>query len=181
MVTSQNHRIIGIRRDLCRSSSSTSLLKQVHLDQAAQDIVQAGFEYLQWRRIHNLCGQPVPGLHDAQSEEFLPHVQMELPMLQFVPVAPYPSLGTIEKSLAPSSWHPPLRYLKAFIRSPLSLLFCRLNKPSSLSLSSQERCFGPLIIFVALRWTLSSSYSSFLNWGAQKWTQYSRWVLTRAE
>ena len=40
------------------------------------------------------------------------------------------SLGTSEKSLAP-----PLRYLQAFIRSPPSLLFFRLNKPSSLSLS----------------------------------------------
>ena len=46
------------------------------------------------------------------------------------------SLGTTEKSLAPSSWHPPFRYLEAFIRSSLSLFFFRLNKPSSLSLSS---------------------------------------------
>ena len=28
------------------------------------------------------------------------------------------SLGTTEKSLAPSSWHPPFRYSEAFIRSP---------------------------------------------------------------
>ena len=39
----------------------------------------------------------------------------------------------------------------------------------------------PLIILVALRWTLSSSSSSFLKWGAQHWTQYSRWGLARAE
>jgi len=38
-----------------------------------------------------------------------------------------------------------------------------------------------LIILVALLWTLSSSSSSCLNWGAQNWTQYSRWGLTRAE
>jgi len=36
----------------------------------------------------------------------------------------------------------------------------------------------PLIFFVALLWTLSST---FLNWEAQNWMQYSRWGLTRAE
>ena len=46
------------------------------------------------------------------------------------------SLGTTAKSLTPSPWPPPCRYLEAFRRSPLNLLFSRLNKPSSLSLSS---------------------------------------------
>jgi len=31
-------------------------------EQAAQDCVQAGFEYLQRRRLHNLPGQPKPQL-----------------------------------------------------------------------------------------------------------------------
>jgi len=34
---SQNHRIVGVGRDLCGSSSPTLLLKQGHLQQAAQD------------------------------------------------------------------------------------------------------------------------------------------------
>ena len=38
---SQNHRIVGAGRDLCGSSSPTLLLKQGHLQQAAQDLVQA--------------------------------------------------------------------------------------------------------------------------------------------
>jgi len=59
---SQNHRIFGVGRDLCRSSSPTPLLKQGHLQQAAQDLLQAGLEYLQRRRLHNLPGQPVPVL-----------------------------------------------------------------------------------------------------------------------
>jgi len=42
------------------------------------------------------------------------------------------------------------------MRSPLSLLFSRLNKPYSLSLSSYGRVPSPLIIFVALLWTLSA-------------------------
>jgi len=54
--------MLGVGRDLCGSSSPTPLLKQGHLEQAAQDLVQVGFEYLQKRRIHNPSGQPVPGL-----------------------------------------------------------------------------------------------------------------------
>jgi len=37
---SQNHRIVGVGRDLCGSSSPTPLPKQGHLQQAAQDLVQ---------------------------------------------------------------------------------------------------------------------------------------------
>jgi len=103
--------MFGVRRDLCGSSSPTLLPKQGHLQQAAQHLVQAGLEYFQRRRLHNLPGQPVPGLRDPQREEVLPHVQTELPVLQFVPVDPCP------------------------VRSPRSLLFFRLNKPSSVSLS----------------------------------------------
>ena len=57
----------------------------------------------------------------------------------------------------------------------------RLNKPSSLSLSSQERCSSPLSIFVALLWTHSNSSSSFVCWGSHVWTQYFRWGLMKAE
>jgi len=53
--------MVGVGRDLCGSSSPPSLLKQGHLEQAAQDLVQVGLEYLQ-RRLHSLCGQPVPVL-----------------------------------------------------------------------------------------------------------------------
>jgi len=53
------------------------LLKQVHLEQAAQDGVHASFEYLQRRRLHNPSGQPVPVLRHPHSKVF-PHVQMEV-------------------------------------------------------------------------------------------------------
>ena len=75
--------MFGVGRDLCGSPSPTLLPKQGHLQQAAQDLFQAGLEYLQRRRLHNLPGQPVPVLRHPQSEVVL-HVQMELPMLQFV-------------------------------------------------------------------------------------------------
>jgi len=85
---SQNHRIVGVERDLSGSSSPNLLLKQGHLQQAAQDPVQAGLEYLQRRRLHNLPGQPVPVFRHPQRGEVLPHVQTELPVPQFVPFAP---------------------------------------------------------------------------------------------
>jgi len=67
--------------------------KQGHLQQAAQNLVQAGLEYLQRGRIHNIPGQPIPVLHHPQREEVLPHVQMEPPVVPFVPVAPCPVAG----------------------------------------------------------------------------------------
>ena len=85
---SENHRMVQVGRDLCGSSSPTSLPKQGHVE----DLVQVGLEYLQ-RRLQNIPGQPVPVLRHPQREEVLPHVQMEFPMLQFVPIAPCPVTG----------------------------------------------------------------------------------------
>jgi len=89
----QNHRIAGVGRDLWESSSPLPLPRQGHLEQVAQDRIQAGFEYLQRRRLYILSGQPVPGLRHPQSGEVLPHVQTELPMYLSVPVAPCPVTG----------------------------------------------------------------------------------------
>ena len=46
MYVTQNHRMFGVGRDLCGSSSPTPLLKQGHLQQAAHNLVQVGLEYL---------------------------------------------------------------------------------------------------------------------------------------
>jgi len=46
-------------------TQSNPLPKQGHPEQAAQDRVQAGLEYLQRRRLHSLPGQPV---RDAREE-----------------------------------------------------------------------------------------------------------------
>jgi len=85
--------MLGVGRDLCGTSSTTPLPKQGHPEQDAQDLVQAGLEYLQRRRLHSLPGQPVPVLRHPQREEVLPHVQTELPPLQFVPAVPCPVAG----------------------------------------------------------------------------------------
>jgi len=86
--------MLWVGRDLCGSSSPTPLSKQGLLQQAAQDLVQAGLEYFQRGRLHNLPGQNVPVLHHPHREVVLPHVQMELPMLQFVPAAPNTNIYT---------------------------------------------------------------------------------------
>ena len=49
--------MVRVGRDLWGSPSPTPLPNQGHLEQAAQDRVQVGFEYLQRRRIHNPSGQ----------------------------------------------------------------------------------------------------------------------------
>jgi len=97
----QNHRMVGVGRDLCGSSSPTPLPKQGLLQQAAQGLVQAGLEYLQRGRLCNFPGQPVPVLCHPQSEVVLPHVQTELPMLHFVPIAPCPVAGHHWKEFGP--------------------------------------------------------------------------------
>jgi len=101
--------MLGVGRDLCGSSSPTLLLKQGHLQQAAQGLVQVGLEYLQRRTLHNLPGfHPVPVLHHPQ-REVLSHVQIELPKLQFVPVAPCPVAGHHWKELGPILLTPTLK------------------------------------------------------------------------
>ncbi|KAK4831309.1 hypothetical protein QYF61_016798 [Mycteria americana] len=57
------------------------------------------------------------------------------------------SLGNLGQCLTTLS--APFKYWKAAIRSPRSLLFSRLNNPNSPSLSPQQRCSSPRIIFVA--------------------------------
>jgi len=101
--------MFGVGRDLCGSSSPTPLPKQGHLQQAAEDLVQAGLECLQIRRLHNLPGQPGPALHHPQREEVLSHVQTELPVLQFVPVAPCPVTGHHWKESVPILLTPTLK------------------------------------------------------------------------
>ena len=115
---SQNHRMVSVGMDLWRLSSLTLLPKQGHLQQAAQDLVQPGLEYLQRRRFHNLPGQPVPVLRHPQSEEVLPHVQTELPMPQFVPIAPCPVTGHYWKELGPILLTPTLQIFVSIYKVP---------------------------------------------------------------
>lgn len=66
------------------------------------------------------------------------------------------------------------------MKSPCSLLFSRLNNCNFLSLTSWESCSSSLIIFLALLWTGSSRFTSFLCWGFQSWMLHSTCGLMRA-
>ena len=111
---SQNHRMVGVGRDLWGSPSPTPLPKQGHLEQVAQE----GFEYLQRRRLHNPSAQPVPVLCHPQSEVVLPHVQLELPMPQFVPITPCPVTGHHRKELGPILLTPTLQIFVSIYKVP---------------------------------------------------------------
>lgn len=60
-----------------------------------------------------------------------------------------------------SSLESPLKYWNMMIKSPLSLLLSKLNKPSFLSFFSHVRFLSRLIIFVACIWTLYSLSAAF--------------------
>ena len=96
---SQNHRMFGVGRDLCGSSSPTLLPKQGHPQQAAQDLVQVGLEYLQRRRLHNLPGQPVPVSVTLRGKKFLLMFRRNFLCLSLCPLPLVLSLGTTEQSL----------------------------------------------------------------------------------
>jgi len=70
--------MVGVGRDLWGSSSPTPVPKQGHLQQAAQDLVQVGFEYVQRRRLHNLPGQAGPVLRHPQSKSLKERFQVKL-------------------------------------------------------------------------------------------------------
>ena len=114
-----NHRITESQNGRGYGSSSPTLLpKQGHLQQAAEELVQVGLEYLQRKRLHNLPGQPVPVLRHPHREEVLPHVQVELPMLQFVPIAPCPVTGHHWKEFGPILLTPTLQIFLGIYKVP---------------------------------------------------------------
>lgn len=87
-------------------------------------------------------------------------------------------VGTIRKSMAPSSWH---SYLQILIdkrnnkQNPICHLFLRYNRPNSLSLSLWD---GPVpyrlcMMIQSSCWTCCRSSIPLLYWGAQYQTQHS--------
>jgi len=106
-------------------------------------------EYLQGWRLHNLPGQPVSVLGHLHSKKVFTDETWNLLCFGFCPLTLVLSLGTTEKRLAPSSLHPPFRYLHTSV-IPLSFLFSRLSSASFLSLSSYERCSNGLYLHEGL-------------------------------
>ena len=100
---------------------------------------------------------------------------MEFPAFQCVPTASRPVTGHHWEEPGSIFFTPSHQVFIHIDKIPLSLLFSRLSCPSSLSLSSCERCSSALI-FVALHWTCSGKSMSLLYWGAQHWTQHTSCV-----
>jgi len=95
--------MFGVGRDLCVLSSPTLLPKQGHLQQAAQDLVQAGLEYLQRRRNHNSLGSLFQGSITLRGKKFFLMFRWNFLCFSLRLLPLVLSLGTTEKSLAPSS------------------------------------------------------------------------------
>ena len=118
-------------------TQSNPLPKQGHPEQAAEDLVQAGLEYLQRRRLHNLPGQPVPGLRHPPREEVLPPVQTELPVPQFVPIAPCPVAGHHWKEPGPVLLTRTLQIFRGI---------CKIPSQPSLLQAEQAQLPQPLLL-----------------------------------
>lgn len=119
--------MVGVGRNLWRLSSPAALLKQAHLEQVAQGCVQTGFVSLQRKRLHNLFVQPAPVLCHPQCKEVFPHIQMALPVFQFVPIAPYPVAGHQWKESGP------------ILLTPTIDIFVRIDKIPSQSFLLQGK------------------------------------------
>jgi len=133
---SQNHRMAEVGRDLCSLSGPPSLPKQGHLKQVAQAHGLTAFEYLQAQRINKFPVQPVPVLSHPHSEKMFPDVQREPPVFQLVLIASGPVPGHHREEPGSALFAPSLQVFMYIDEIALSLLFSRLNSPSSLSLSA---------------------------------------------
>ena len=150
--------MFGVGRDVCGSSSPAPLTKQGHLQQAAQTISR-WVSNISRGRLHSLPGQPVPVLRHPQREEVLPHVQMELPVLQFVPIAPCPVAEHHWKELGPILLTPTLQIFvsiyyvpsqPSFLQLPQSLLVGEMLQSPHHSCSPPLDSFQELFIFLEL-------------------------------
>jgi len=110
---------------------------QGQLQQVDQDGVQLTFEYLQGWRLHNLSGQSVPLLSLPCSKKVFSCVQIEFLFIPFVLIAScFLSGHHWEESLCLIFIPPSHQVFMHVGKIPWSLLFSRVNSPSSLSLLS---------------------------------------------
>lgn len=82
-----------------------------------QESVQA-FEYLRRRRLHSLSGKLVPVLCNLHNEEVISHMQMELPVFHFEPVASCPVVRKQREQSGPTLLIPSLAIVLLIWISP---------------------------------------------------------------
>ena len=100
------------------------------LDQNTKGPIQPGLKYLQGCSIHTLSGQPILAPHNSV-KNFPLTSNLNLPSFILKPFSLVLSLSTRVKHWFPSCSYNPFKYWKVTMWSPHSLLFPRLNKPSS--------------------------------------------------
>ena len=88
IVIAQNDRMVEVRMN-SENHLVQPLAKAGSLQQVEVESIPVGLEYLQ-RRLYNLSGQPVPVPCHPHREKVLSHIQMELSVFQFAPLAPCP-------------------------------------------------------------------------------------------
>lgn len=86
---SQTQRTLEVWRYLCKSSIPASSLKQVQLDQVAQQLVQLSCEYLQSWRSHSFLGHSSSGWLPTRWVFFFYNL-VRIPLLQCVFIASCP-------------------------------------------------------------------------------------------
>ncbi|KAK4806181.1 hypothetical protein QYF61_001104 [Mycteria americana] len=152
---SQNR--IGWKRPLRSSSPTVNLtLPRPPLYHVPKHLIQTAFKCFQGWRLNHFPGQPVPMLDNPFSEVKFPNIQSKPPLAQLEAISSCPITCYLGEETDP---HLSTTSFQRAIRSPLSLLFSRLNSPSSLSRSSSDFCSRPFTSFVALLWTRSSTSS----------------------
>ena len=180
---SPNHRMAGVGRDLRRLASPASLLKQGPLEEVARDPMKMAFERLQGLRFHSLSGQPLAVLWHPHTRKVVPSVQTQFPLFSLVPAASRPTTGQHRRGPGAILFTPyPQLFFSTDKIPPISLRSSRLHRPSSPSLSSQQRCSSPFLILVALCCTHSTSFIYLVLYcGAPNCTQHTRAGFSRAE
>ena len=155
---SSKHRMARVGRDFKDHSVPIHCCGQGcrPLDQAAQGSMQTGLEHIQGWGTHSSSEQLCQCLTTLWVKNFyltsnlnlpsfsLKHFSFVLSLLNYVKSQPSP-VYTLPSTTGRPQWG-----------LPWSLLFSKLNEPSSLSFSSQEWCFGPLITFTGLSSLLPS-------------------------
>jgi len=121
-----------------------------------------GFEPRQVWGLPHYPGQPGPMPDHSLTKEIFPNIQSKPPLMQLEAIAPRPVASYLGEEPNPPSLPLPGRELQRARRSSLSLLFSRLNSPSSPSRSPSDWFSRPLPSLAALLWTRSSPSMSCL-------------------
>jgi len=100
---SQNHRMAAFGRDLYGSSSPAPLTKKGHLQQAAQDLVQVGLNISREGDSTTSLGKVFQCSVTLRGKKFFLMFSWNFPCFSLCPLPLVLSLGTTDKSLAPSS------------------------------------------------------------------------------